>query len=77
MDPLNPRGGAGVYHPVAPGEPGQPWFGIHLGPDALSFTPRLRELVADVAPVAILESPITLDQAAPPDQRLMIAMVVG
>jgi hypothetical protein len=77
MDPLNPRGGAGVYHPVAPGELRQPWIGIHLGPDAVSFTPHLRELATEVDPAVILDYPMTLDQAVPPDRRLMIGVTAA
>ena len=78
MDPLNPRGGAGVYHPVAPGELSAPWLAVHLGHDAVSFAPRLRRLAADVDPAAIVEHTMTLGDVAPGDDlTLMLAAMTA
>jgi hypothetical protein len=78
MDPLNPSGGAGVYHPAAPGELGSPWLAVHVGPDAMSYAPRLRELVAQADPTAIVEYPMTLADAGLGDDRLiLLGMVTG
>jgi predicted permease len=77
MDPLNPNGGAGVYHPAAPGELNSIWIAIHLGPNPVSFVPRLRELTAAVDAAAILEYPMALSEAGPADDRLVAIGVLG
>jgi putative ABC transport system permease protein len=78
MDPLNPSGGAGVYHPVAPGELGAPWLAVHVGPNAVSYLPRLRELIAEVDAAVVLELPSTLGDWGPGDDRLvMLLMAAG
>jgi predicted permease len=78
MDPLNPRGGAGVYHPVAAGELRAPWLAVHLGPNAASFAPRLRTLAAEVDPTAIVEYPMRLGDSVPGDERtIMVGMLAA
>jgi hypothetical protein len=78
MDPLNPSGGAGVYHPVAQGELVAPWFAMHVGANAVTYLPRFREMIADVDPAVVLELPSTLADWGPgDDRRLMLVMVAG
>jgi hypothetical protein len=77
MDPLNPRGGAGVYHPVAPGEIDAPWLAVHIGPNPLFFAPTLYDLATEVEPAAIIEYPMTLGDVAPGDLRLVVAAMVA
>jgi predicted permease len=79
MDPLNPRGGAGVYHAVAAGEIDAPWFAVHIGVNPLTFAPTLHALATEVEPAAIVEYPMTLGDVAPGDDRrlMLVAMAAS
>ena len=63
MDDLNPRLDQGVYHPGAPGEIHPLLVALHIGPDPLSFLPRLREIVAEVDADAMIQYPRVLSDA--------------
>jgi hypothetical protein len=78
LDPLNPSGGAGVYHPVAPGQLDHTWFAVHVGPNAISYLPRLRQLLAELDPTVILEYPSTLDDWGPGlDELAVLVMAIA
>jgi predicted permease len=56
---FSPDGGAAVYVPAAPGDIQTLRLAIHLGASPEDFTPRLREIAADVAPSATIDVPRT------------------
>jgi hypothetical protein len=65
MSILSPDGGEGVYLPAGPGELHPLLLAVHLGADPEEFTPRLREIVAEVDPLATIDQSISLDQVKP------------
>ena len=71
MNPLNPANDWGVYHAAAPGEIHPVRFLIETGPDPAAFIPRLRELVAEVDPSAMVGSPRPLaDRVAETERQV-------
>jgi predicted permease len=62
---VEPQNGLGIYHPAAPGEIYPLRLGIHVGPDPTSFTPRLRELLAQADPAATVARAEPLDRVFP------------
>jgi predicted permease len=54
---LRPDGGEAVYLPGAPGEIRPLRLAIHVGRSPEGFTPRLREIVAEVDPLATIDEP--------------------
>jgi len=77
MHVLSPDGDAGLYHPLAPGQVHPVRLGIHLAGDPASFTPRLRELVTEVDPLAFVENPRTLDTVFEGDWYIVAAITLG
>jgi hypothetical protein len=77
MHVLSPDGDAGLYHPLAPGQVRPVRLGIRLAGDPASFTPRLRELVTEVDPLAFIENPRTLDTVFEGDWYIMAAITLG
>lgn len=76
-DPLNPSAGAAVYHVIGPGELGTLHMAIRLGPEPMSFAPRLRTLVGEVDPTAILDEPATLDRVVLEEKGVMAGATAG
>jgi predicted permease len=76
-DPLNPSGGAAVYHPVGPGELTTLRMAIRLGPEPTSFTPRLRRLLAEIDPTAILDEAVALDRAVLEARGVVVGAAAG
>lgn len=76
-DPLNPSGGAAVYHVVGAGELGALLMAIHLGPDPTSFAPRVRALVAETDPAAIVGGPVRLDRVSVEAAGVLVAATTG
>jgi hypothetical protein len=62
IDIESTNGNAGVYLPAEPGTIHPVYLGIHLGGDPDSFAPRLREIVAETDPVAVLGTPTRLSE---------------
>jgi len=54
---LAPGGGEAVYLPTAPGDIRPLRLGIHVGASPEDFTPRLREIVREVDPLATIDEP--------------------
>ena len=61
-----PRGG---IHPVQ--------VGIRVGPNPLGYAPRLREIVAEVDPTAIVGTPVPLGRVQQGDWYLSIGITAG
>jgi len=76
MDPV-PARGAGFYEPAAPGEIYPVRLAIHVGDDPESFTPRLRTLLGEVDPVAVLATPMALNEVLTDDWYEAAAMALG
>jgi predicted permease len=57
----NPREGAGVYHPAAPGTAAPLYALLHVTGDPTAFAPRLRALAAAVDPSLQLHDVLALD----------------
>jgi hypothetical protein len=57
-----PEQDAGIYLPAAPGAIHPMRLAVHLDGSPETFTPRLREIVGEVDPVAILQPPRVLSQ---------------
>jgi len=74
---VNPRGDVGVYLPVAQGGIHPLQLGIHTAGEPEEFVVRLREIVAEVDPVAILGTPSRLDEVYQGDWYLMIGVAGG
>lgn len=77
MNPLNPASDWGVYHAAAPGEIHPIRFLIGTGPDPAGFIPRLREIVADVAPSAMVGDPSSLAERVAETERQVGAGVAA
>ena len=74
---VNPEGDVGVYLPVSPGGIYPLQLGLHIGASPESFTPRLREIAAEVNPDAILGTPTRLSRIYQGDWYLMVAVTGG
>ena len=77
MNAMMPGDDDGVYHPLAPGELHPVLFGIHVGDNPLSFVPSVRELLAEVDPMAVAVSPAALDEVIQDDLVTMIMVTWG
>ena len=62
MNEAIPGADAGVYQPLAPGAIQPMRFAVHVGANPEEFTPRLRTLVGEVDPTAIVSEAIPLDE---------------
>jgi hypothetical protein len=74
---VSPEGDDGVYLPVSPGGIYPLQLGLHVGASPESFTPRLREIVAEVNPDAILGTPKRLSSIYQGDWYIMLAVTGG
>ncbi len=77
MNVFMPSRDAGMYHAAAPGEIHPVRLGIHVGDDPESFAPRLRQLVAEVDPVAVTVNPVALDEVVQDDLVAVFLMTWG
>jgi len=77
MNVVNPEWQAGIYLPAAPGERERLQFGIHVDGSPEEFIPRLRAIVAEVDPMAVLGTPSALDRVFQGDWYLMIVIAAG
>ena len=68
MNDLDPHRDEGVYHPAAPGEIHPIVVAALAGEDPLSFAPRLREIVTEVNPDAMVQYPRVLENAPNSDR---------
>jgi putative ABC transport system permease protein len=76
MDQLNPDLDEGVYHPVAPGALHPVNFAVRVGDAPESFAPRLRTLVAQIDPSAVIQEATPLDQVVNYDRFLAESGIV-
>jgi hypothetical protein len=77
---LSPDGGEAVYLPAAPGEVRPLRLAIHVGASPEEFTPRLREIVAEVDPSATVDAgrePRVLSWFMPVDWYLDLVVQSG
>ena len=77
---FRPDGGEAVYLPASPGEIRPLRLGIHVGPSPEAFTPRLREIVAEVEPSATIDDwrpPRALNGFMPVDWYLGLVIQSG
>ena len=77
MNHLKPTDDQGIYHPAAPGEIHPMRLAIHVGNDPLSFTPRLRALVNDIDPTAMVANPLPLDEVRSEDAEMIVWVRLG
>lgn len=77
MNMILPEQDAGMYHPAAPGEVHPILLGIRLGDDPASFAPRLRELVAEADPTAVVVAPTPLDEVYQDDLESAYLITFG
>jgi hypothetical protein len=74
---LNPGGDVGMYVLTPPGGIYPLQVGIHLGASPESFAPRLRDIVAEVDPNALMATPVVLSSVHQGDWYLVIVVAVG
>jgi hypothetical protein len=74
---VNPQGDVGVYGPAAPGEIYPVQLGVHVGDSPETLAPRVREIVTEVDPDAILGTPVVLSDVHQGDWYLMVAVAGG
>lgn len=77
MNVVDPEGDEGVYVPAPPGAIHPMQLAIHLGGDPETFAPRLRELVAEADPAAVLGRPVVLSDVYQGDWWLLLGIVGG
>jgi hypothetical protein len=77
MNIMEPDFDAGIYLPMAPGTVHPVRMALHLGSDPESFTPRLREIVAEVDPNALIASPVALNRIHEGDWFVGMAAMLG
>jgi predicted permease len=77
MNTASRAGDPGVYLPEPPGGIHPVQVGIRVGPDPERFVPRLREVVAEADPTAILGTPVVLSRVQQGDWYVAIGMVAG
>ena len=77
MSLATPEFDAGVYFPARPGEVNPLEIAVGLGGDPQTFVPRLREILADVAPDLVLTPPRTLARIYPGNWYFFLATTVS
>lgn len=77
MSIVDPQGDPGVYVLAPPGAIRPIQLAIHLRDEPEDFAPRLREILAEVDPAAVLGTPVVLDRVYPGDWYLMTVIVGG
>jgi predicted permease len=74
---MQPDFDAGLYLPLVPGTIHPIRFAIHVGDDPESFTPRLREITAEVDANALIGSPLALNRVFEGDWYIAAAATLG
>ena len=77
MNVVSSDRGQGMYFPVAPGQLHPIRVGLHLNGVPQEFTPRLREILSNIEPGAVLANPRPLDEVYQGDWYLLIATALG
>ncbi len=77
LNTVSRTGDPGVYIPGAPGTIHPIQLGMHIGPDPERFVPRLREIVAESDPSAIVGTPVVLSRVQQGDWYIVIAITAG
>lgn len=68
VNTIKPERDAGVYHPVARGRLDPVRIAVHVGADPAAFAPRLRRIVGEVDPTAMVDDPMPLDETFSEDR---------
>lgn len=74
---VNPEGGPALYLPAAPGSVHPMWMGVHVAAPPAEVAPRLRTLVAELAPDAVVGAPVELSRVRQGDWYLTMAIAGG
>jgi len=77
MKMVDPTDDEGMYHPMALGEFNPVQVGIHVGGDPASIISRVRAIVNEVDPTAVIESPTVLSRVYEGDWYIQVAVVLG
>lgn len=77
MRSVNADMDTGIYRPLAPGAAGQVRVAVEVGADPLSFVPRLREIIWQVDPTAVVSAFAPLNEVYEGDWYVMAAAVAG
>ncbi|HUF67466.1 MAG TPA: FtsX-like permease family protein [Longimicrobiales bacterium] len=77
MDIMQSDFDAGLYLPLVPGTVHRVRLAIHVGDDPEAFTPRLREITAEVDPNALIGSPLALNRGFEGDWYIAAAATLG
>jgi hypothetical protein len=77
MNTVSRTGDPGVYLPEPPGGIHPVQLGIRIGPNPERFVPRLREIVTEADPTAILGQPVVLSRVQQGDWYLSIGITAG
>lgn len=79
MNRFVPEQDAGLYRPVEATEGGSVWLAIHAGPDPTALTPRVRTILADIEPFAMLRNPAALAEVPSPNEfeHLLWTVLMG
>ena len=71
MNALRPDADQGIYHVVGPGEMHPVTFAVRVGSEPQTFIPRLRTIVSEIEPSALIQNAAALDEVPDPDRRAM------
>ena len=71
MNALKPDADQGIYHVVSPGEMHPVTFAVRVGSEPQTFIPRLRTIVSEIEPSALIQNAAALDEVPDPDRRAM------
>lgn len=74
---VNPVSGEALYLPTAPGDLNPLQLGIHASVSPESLIPRVRQIVEEVAPTAVLGAPVSLERVNQGDWYLTLAIAAG
>ena len=68
MNALRPDADQGIYHVLGPGEMHPVTFAVRLWGDPQTFIPRLRTIVSEIEPSALIQNAAALDEVPDPDR---------
>ena len=71
MNALRPDADQGVYHVAAPGELHPVSFAVRVGSDPETFIPRLRAIVSEIEPGALMGNAAALDEVPDANRRAL------
>ena len=71
MNALRADADHGIYHVVGPGEMHPVTFAVRAGSDPETFIPRLRTIVSEIEPSALIQNAGALDRVPDPNRRVL------